>query len=609
MLIINFSYNPSDYFNFVVEFDKSQSCHLLDISDVLNNDQIEHRLPIGSLQENESLKNESTEDMINTVGVVSLLPLNENEQIRDINLDGLNLFWQTYISEKYPTRSFLANLFYLKSILKSKLPDFGYKRIAIILPSQNTTCYKNAISCFFYKTYGVRDVIFNIQTHTKESFSFIPFLKKIKFNISETFYFKNKLKCVPEKDKKEIKNYIVVTIPSSTWREDEDKDRVLGFIKDNEKNAACAYIPYFKDLFGEFRWSNAWDSNYIHYFPTNFQVLKSQFSKFSLRKKISKIHSIDFSLIDFLDADVICYELNNVLFRNYNHINYLWMKNFFTSVTMPVNCFYYTEFYIQSGRVISQAINRSLNNNINSYAYQHGNIYNGHTVYHLTKKEIECTQPFNGLPKPKHFIVWGQYFKDLLNKNQAFSDSELIIAGNPNYTKISETYKADGSINKEPVFLWCTSFEFVVKNELEIIKPFLDSLPSYKLIIRCHPGHQIQTVVLDLCKQNSLKNIYLSEDKNVFDAISKVDFIFTAMESTIFLDALVLNKFVFQFQTEALKSTLIPSPNATLVTTSDELKASFMKLRDDQSKKDFTKDQNILYLKSDVWNNMLASIN
>jgi hypothetical protein len=72
---------------------------------------------------------------------------------------------------------------------------------------------------------------------------------------------------------------------------------------------------------------------------------------------------------------------------------------------------------------------------------------------------------------------------------------------------------------------------------------------------------------------------------------------------------LVLNKFVFQFQTEALKSTLIPSPNATLVTTSDELKACFVKLHNDQSKKDFTAEQNILYLKSDVWNTMLATSN
>jgi hypothetical protein len=331
--------------------------------------------------------------------------------------------------------------------------------------------------------------------------------------------------------------------------------------------------------------------------------------KFSIRKKIEQIRKIDFSSIDFIDDRVLCYELNNLLFRNYNHVNFLWMKNFFTSVTKPSNFFYYAEFYTQAGRVISQAVNRSLNNNIHSYAYQHGNIYNGHTVYHLTQKEIECTKPFNGLPKPKHFIVWGQYFKDVLNQYNAFSNNELIVAGNQNYTSISEKHCNHVQKKNAQTFLWCTSFEFVAKSEFAIIKPFLESLESYKLVIRCHPGHQIQTIVSNLCNDTGIKNVSLSEDKNIFDAINKADFIFAAMESTIFMDALVLNKFVFQFQTEALKSTLIPSPNTALVTSSDELYDVYLKLCGDQQKKEYSQEQNILYLKSDVWNAILTSKN
>ena len=134
-------------------------------------------------------------------------------------------------------------------------------------------------------------------------------------------------------------------------------------------------------------------------------------------------------------------------------------------------------------------------------------------------------------------------------------------------------------------------------------------MPSYKLVIRCHPAQQIQNFVSNLCHEAGLKNVSLSQHKNVFDAIDQADFIFTAMESTIFMDALVLNKFVFQFQTEVLKSSIIPSPNSALVKTSDELKEFYVKLSSDQSKKVFTQNQQILYLKSDVWNTILASSN
>jgi hypothetical protein len=194
LLIINFSYDRSDYFNFISEINITEKYNLLDISDVLNNDKIENTLLIGSLQENEALKKVATENMIDVIGTVSLLPLNKNEQIRDINLNGLNLFWQTPISEKYPTRSFLANLFYLKAILNAKLTDFSYKKIIVILPDKNATCYKKSITLFFYKTYGVSDVVFNLQSENEKSISGLTFLKKVKLSIFETLYFKNKLK-------------------------------------------------------------------------------------------------------------------------------------------------------------------------------------------------------------------------------------------------------------------------------------------------------------------------------------------------------------------------------------------------------------------------------
>ncbi len=605
MLIINLSYNPSDYFG----FKKTENTDVLDITNVLDNSVVKRIISIGTLQSNFDTLKQATLEMIEAIGKVSLLPLNNKELIRDIQVNGLHLFWQTALSEKFPTRSFLINLFYLKNILANTINVTAYKKIGIVLPSKQVVCYKTAIQSFFKNSYQITDIKFNVEEDYMGVMTYGAFFKKVKNNVAESSYFNKKLKALTLRpNSNTIRNFSVVTISAPSWNENEGRDRLLGFIHDGERKNTSSYLPYFKDLFADFKWNDAWYANYVNFLPSKVQIVKHQLYKWKAYKSIRSLGKVDYTSTDFIDAHVLQHELSSALFRNYNHINFQWMKNFFSSITSPTNVFYYGEFYIQAGRVISQAVNRAENNNVTSYGYQHGNIYEGHAVYHLTPAELNCNKPFNGLPKPKHFIVWGQYFKDLLNRRRAFKDGEVVIAGNLNYLNIYTKYISKTHISQSPTFLWCTTMEFLANKEFEIIKPFLNSLSSYKLIIRCHPGHQIQNQVLNLFDQQSIKNVSICEYNDLFHALFKSDYVIASTASTIFMDALVLNKPVFQIQTDAFFMELIPSPNTFVIHSSEELEKFYLANISMGIKKEFVQHQTLLHLDESAWTQILKPV-
>lgn len=606
MLVVNLSYNVNDFFEYKKRYINSDSL-VLDIIGVLPNAVDYNLIDTGVPQNKNAIIEQATNEMIDAIGKASLLKLNSNEQVRDVNLNGLNLFWQTSISEKYPTHSFLINLFYLKIILENFFGAITFKEVYIILPSINETVYIKAISKFFLQNYKVEKTRFNFNGEQTAQLNNSSLLKKIKSNIVETLFFKKNVDGFKTPQKKtSLKNYAIIPVQSPSWQQSENKDRILGFVVEGLNSSKGIYLPYFSDLYAAVKWSAKWDLNYIHSFPSKFQLIKHYFSKFSSYKKIKKIKDLNVTDINFIDGNVIYSEFLNVLSKNYYFINFLWMKNFFSSISIPVNIFYYCEFYKQRGRVISQAVNRSNNPKVKSYGVQHGMIYKGHTIYNLTKAEIDCTKPFNGLPKPHTFIVWGKYFKNLLNTHNAFADSELLVAGNPNYLSAFKKNTRKFHVNEVPTFLWCTTLEVLSKKELDIIQPFLKSLSSYKLIIRCHPGHQIQNQVLSLFNEENLKHVSLCDDKDIFDAISSADYVFAAVASTIFMDALMLNKIVFQLQTDIFYNAIIPSPNAFIVASSEELTELYLTIKTPETKKEFVKEQTILYLDETVWQRILS---
>jgi hypothetical protein len=601
MLVVNLSYNENDFLKFK-ECYLDLNFQILDISNVLSDDNIKGLIEIKQLKKDNTILKKAINEMIDDIGKVSLISLNKNEQLRDINLNGLNLFWQTSISEKSPTRSFLINLYYLKVILEGALKFINFKEVYVILPSIKEAVYCVSISNFFLKNYNIQYTKFNF-TEPK-SLNYRAFCNKIWSNYIETSHFKRKINCFKSSRTGEcFKNYVITLAQSPSWR--NDRDRILGFVVDESINLKGAYLPYFGDLFANINWSNSWNLDYIYAFPSKLQMLGHYMSKYTLYRKIRKLKHVEG--VNFIDGNVICSEFLEVLFKNYYFVNFLWLKNFFASISTPSNVFYYCEFYKHSGRVISQASRRVGNKHITTYGYQHGNIYEGHSVYHLTPIEFSNTKPFNGLPKPMKFIVWGNFFKKLINKYEGFNDDELIVAGNKNYINEFKKYKDKINENRVPTFLWCTTLHYIAQKEFEVIKPFLDTLKSYKLVVRCHPGYQIQNQVLNMFDDISKNNVTICDDKDLFEAIFKADCVIASNGSTIFMDALVLNRLVIKIQTDAIFIELVKAKNTFLVNSPDEIKNIYDKNYLNNTSKINLIDHDLLHLDDKKWSHILKN--
>lgn len=406
----------------------------------------------------------------------------------------------------------------------------------------------------------------------------------------------------------ETKTYanIIVTAVPGTWEENNQVDRVMGKIKEYFNSSDNTYIPYITDFDSKFKWSNKWDRSYLDCFPTKLQIIQHGLNSIYIYKKIKEVKVANFDNFDFIDSNVITYEFQKVVFeQNYVFLNYLWMRNYFNNQEAKINVFYQDEFYPTGGRFISQAINRSGKSNIISYGYQHGIIYNGHTVYDLTKKEFNNTKAFNGMPKPKKFLLWGSFFKELLNKNEAFKDDELIVAGNLNYIVASQKYDKLKNKGKALVILWCTSVDYLVEGQLNIILPFVRTLSDYKLIIRMHPLLNVKDRIVKNLDGNASEKVTFKNDDNIFDAISGADMILAVTASSIFMDALVLNKLVCQFEIDDYHNDPLPTNNTTLITSPEDLIKVYKNILTSVKPNEFLSKQKLLHMNDSQWKKLL----
>jgi hypothetical protein len=602
MLVVNLSYTSKDFLK-LKESLSSNKYTLLDITNSL--DETDGILRANNLDTDFKLLKDATNDMIDAIGDVSLLFINRKEQIRDIELNGLNIYWQTSISEKHPARNFLINLFYFKKILEQKLLYLKVKKVYIILPSLYEAVYNISIKKYVVNKHSIEEVEFNYQFDKTYLAGHRSIIYKLRNNFIESTGLKKILKPIDKTDtSKTYYNYIVTPVPG-TWQEVSGEDRVLGKIAAYSGESTSTYLPYILSYDSNFKWAKEWDTNYLNYYPSKLQLCLHQIKAFFLLKNVQIFNSVNFAHIDFIDANVLRYQFQKVIFdQNYVFINYLWMRNFFSSIKKEANIFYQDEFYPTGGRFISQAVNRSKNEYIASCGVQHGIIYKGHSVYQLTGKELNCTKEFNGLPKPNRFIVWGNYFKKIINENRNFNEQELLVAGNLNYIDIAKKYNKLKTKNEIPVVLWCTSVEYLTVAQYKIIEEFLKSLPDYKLVIRFHPLHNLEKFILKIMDETVLNKTVFKNDNDIFDAIYKADIVLAITASTIFMDALALNKIVYQFKVPNYFNESLPTNNAILIESSDELSNAYKNymLQDNSS---VLSKQNLLHIDDSVWRKLL----
>ncbi|MBK7311183.1 MAG: hypothetical protein IPI93_10400 [Sphingobacteriaceae bacterium] len=381
----------------------------------------------------------------------------------------------------------------------------------------------------------------------------------------------------------------------------------MGKIHNYRFGSSSTYLPYFNDLETNINWSGKWDHTYIRSFPTILQLCNHSLKAFLVYRKIRSLRDIEFKNINCIDGNVLAYEFQKVVFdQNYVFVNYLWMRNHFSLCKHKTNIFFQDEFYPTGGRFISQAINRTNNKNMTSYGVQHGIIYEGHTVYNMTPVELECNKPFNGLPKPHKFILWGDFFKEVLNKNKAFADDELVVAGNLNYIVTAEKYKKLNNKNSVPGILWCTANDYLIKDQFDILKPLLASLTDYQLVIRFHPMLNIKDKLIEVIDKDIMNKVVFKNDNDIFDAIFKADIILAITASSIFMDALVLNKMVFQFKIDGHILSDFPNKNTLVIDSEEKLIQAYNDLLEGKYAKDQLSSQKLLHMSDGKWREILS---
>ncbi|MBK7311182.1 MAG: hypothetical protein IPI93_10395 [Sphingobacteriaceae bacterium] len=190
MVIINFSYNNQDFLKTIK--DLIGKYDVLDVTGVLPKGST--IINVKALDPQLIILRNTVKDMIDAIGDVSLVGINKTTQIRDIEWNGLNLFWQTSISEKYPTRSFLTDLFYLKNIIKKGLVSLAKKKILVILPSVYSAVYCTSIRNYLIQKCLAAEVDFNYQLKKHYFAGPRTFFKKIRMGLDQSMKFRKKLK-------------------------------------------------------------------------------------------------------------------------------------------------------------------------------------------------------------------------------------------------------------------------------------------------------------------------------------------------------------------------------------------------------------------------------
>ena len=201
-----------------------------------------------------------------------------------------------------------------------------------------------------------------------------------------------------------------------------------------------------------------------------------------------------------------------------------------------VHVFYTNEFYT-TGRLISQTANcgKSV-----SFGIQHGNFFKRHTVYRITDEEMEGQ---SGLPVPDHFVVWGEHFKELFQRNNSLNQ-EVIPAGNPRYVFSASTARTRGNGRAGNTVLWCTTNLLQTIEEAKLLDAaFEDSAcQEVQIRVRLHPGkHVSESELNNLLSKRLSGRVHFDTEPDLFKSMESAGAVCTSFHSSIFLDAIQLS--------------------------------------------------------------------
>jgi len=122
-------------------------------------------------------------------------------------------------------------------------------------------------------------------------------------------------------------------------------------------------------------------------------------------------------------------------------------------------------------------------------ALQHGIIYPTDRSLHYSASDIEAhSQLF-----PKYFMVFGEYFKDLLSRKGSFDERNIIVTGQPRFDDYQGIHQGT-----EGEYVAAFTFSELSKNETSLLKQYLSDLSkdrdTIRIWIKPHPSDPLPLI-------------------------------------------------------------------------------------------------------------------
>jgi len=532
-----------------------------------------------------NIYNNAVKEYTTVVAELSTVNLG-NKNIRSFTFNQLPIYWLTNVSEKHYFH-WLMKFFLLKELLTEKIDFFHqYNQIIIVLPNKYEAVnhlIQKEFDSLKIKTSVIR-VVKNRVRH--------PYFRLLKNNLKLVYLFLKMEK--PQLTNEKKKNIFILTGSPTAYTSDFFKN-IINISNNNFSEASLIPLNY---------WSNS--NN-----PLNLNIprlyWKSRLTVFDLMynsvKQIKLFYKLNKTTTEFIGinnihfpSSILVDEMKDVLLNQTNMLStYCWLKKYAKRLNYSPSFFYEDEVY-PHGRAISLALQ-----NKKTYGVQHSMIPKNHSVYHISDKEINNITKNDGLPLPSNFLVWGNYFKTQFLSHNSITSNFIVVTGNPTYIKRNNN-SPPSQKNKNAINLLygLTTLSFFEK-EKYIIKKTLSHYKKIDITIRFHPLHIFdEKIIINFF---SPTKVNFSNTPNIFEEINQNDILMVSAHSGAWLDAIVAKKPVIRLTTAFTDDI---NNNGLMFNVKDNKEFEAI-LENITTKKDFTLDNELLYLQANKWIELINS--
>ncbi len=162
---------------------------------------------------------------------------------------------------------------------------------------------------------------------------------------------------------------------------------------------------------------------------------------------------------------------------------------------------------------------------ITTFGMQHGVIHKLHIHYIYSAADAEYK------PWPDHFIVWGQYWKDILLTLSSFPPEKILVKGQLRTDIIPFLNNEKGSLKekKRPVLLYASQplyegDQMVRKHLATDFIRLAKDFPEVDFIVKPHPLEKDFTIFHELAKEMGTTNFQILQD-DLYKLLSRSDIV------------------------------------------------------------------------------------